>query len=206
MVNVGCIDLILYGVSSFSAGDDFRDLGLRLKMPRSGTLDGQLTLRPASTCALQGSRVAWWPIRPAHVLGGLSLRGPLGLALGFYRAQVQRLDIARFDRKHEPGATDSMSTLPTCYPCAVRASATWLGGFRRAVCSAALCRSGSPPFPGIKSCSSVSGGGGTREKEEKVFETIASFFSLGKMKFCAPSSKADASKIDVRSSPDQSPA
>jgi hypothetical protein len=31
------------------------------------------------------------------VLGWLTLRGPFGLALGFNRARVRRLDVARFD-------------------------------------------------------------------------------------------------------------
>lgn len=42
---------------------------------------------------------------------------PLGLALGFYRAQVEHLDIARFDRKHELGTTDGIfETLPLRRP------------------------------------------------------------------------------------------
>ena len=56
-----------------------------------------------------------------------SLRGPLGLALGFYRALVQRLDVARLDCKHEPGAIDVMSVLPIHYPCVVRALSNAVG-------------------------------------------------------------------------------
>jgi hypothetical protein len=57
----------------------------------------------ASVCALQVIWVAlvqhlsWQQTRPAPLLGCLSLRGPLGLSLGFYRAQVRRLDAAHFN-------------------------------------------------------------------------------------------------------------
>src|ERR1700755_997464 len=99
MLAVPCTD------SSFSAGDDARDLssvtskwglcghqtllrwlplnvtGCHLKMPSSGTLqDGQLTLRLASARALQGiwahsHSTLYWPIRPALVLNCLSSQG-----------------------------------------------------------------------------------------------------------------------------------
>ena len=81
---------------------------LHLKLPRSGTLqDGQLTLRLASACALQGIRVAlaWrlsrWQIRPVPVLSCLSSRGPLGPARGFYRTRVRCLDLTPLNFKTE---------------------------------------------------------------------------------------------------------
>jgi hypothetical protein len=85
--------------------------GSHLKMPRSGTLqDGQLTLRLASARALQDIWVhsystSWWPIGPVLVLGCLSSQGPLGLALGFYCARVQCLNIAHSNCKGELGTT-----------------------------------------------------------------------------------------------------
>jgi hypothetical protein len=74
-----------------------------LEIPWSGTLQGgRLTLRLASACALQGNRavlaqhVLRRPIRPVLVLGCRTLWGPLGVALGFYRAQVRCLNVALF--------------------------------------------------------------------------------------------------------------
>jgi hypothetical protein len=97
--------------SSFSAGDDARDLssvaskwglcghqtlprwlppnvpGSHLKIPRSGTpQDGQLTLRLASAHTLQDIWVhsystSWWLIGPALVLGCCPRRGHLALRL-----------------------------------------------------------------------------------------------------------------------------
>src|SRR6266566_3656055 len=80
--------------------------GFHLKMPRNGSLQfGQLIVRLASACAPQVIWVAlvwhlsWQPIRPVLVLGCLSSRGPLGLALGFYRELVRRLDITHSNCK-----------------------------------------------------------------------------------------------------------
>jgi hypothetical protein len=66
---------------------------------------GQLTLRLASTFGLQVIWVAqvrhlsWQPIRLVLLLGCLSSWAPLCLTLGFYRAQVWRLDVAHFNCK-----------------------------------------------------------------------------------------------------------
>ncbi len=63
-------------------------------------------------------QLPWQPIRPAFVLGCLSLQGPLGLLLGFYHAWVWCLDITLFDSKFELGATKyGRSILPPCSPC-----------------------------------------------------------------------------------------
>ena len=130
--------------------------GFHFKMPRSGTLqDGQLTLRLVNACALQDIRVAlvrhlsWLPIRLTLVLGCLSSRGSLGLALGFYRARVRRLDIADFNRKGELGQP-SMAGALSGYapPTSPETSATWSSRFKRAEHYAASCCSGSTPWLG----------------------------------------------------------
>ena len=46
-------------------------------------------------------RFLWRWARPALGLGCRSSRGPLGLARGFYHARVRRLDVARFNSKHQ---------------------------------------------------------------------------------------------------------
>jgi hypothetical protein len=102
--------------------------GFCVKMPRSGVLQGgRLTLRLASACALKGTRVvlAWdassFPVGPTLVLGCLTLWGPLGLALGFYRARVRHLDVDFLNSESELGTTmHSRSALPPCSPCFIQ--------------------------------------------------------------------------------------
>jgi hypothetical protein len=201
-------------------GDDARDLGSvaskwglcgstklsqdapPLKIPRSSSLqDGQLTPRLASACVLQDAPVqhlSWWLIGPVLVLGCLSSRGPLGLALGFYRARVRRLDVAHFNCKDELRATKhGGSALRPYSPCFARVLSNVVGRLQACgtLCDIVSLRLHS--FAGLKSRSRMSGRGSTRGKEEneKIFgATACSLSALGKIIFCSPSSRADASK------------
>ncbi|KAH9992504.1 hypothetical protein BJV74DRAFT_398729 [Russula compacta] len=101
-----------------------------LKMPGVSSLQGsQHTLRLASACVFKDARVALmrhllcWLIRPTLAFGRLSSRGPLGLALSFYRALVRCLNIAHFNFKSELGATNySRNILPLGFKLSSRVS------------------------------------------------------------------------------------
>jgi hypothetical protein len=62
-------------------------------------LAGHCALRLTSACVFQDVRIAlarlfsWRPLRPVLTLGCQTSRGPLGLALGFYRPHVRCLDV-----------------------------------------------------------------------------------------------------------------
>jgi hypothetical protein len=123
---------------------------LSLKISGSAALQGsQLTLRLAIACALQDIWVALAqhlsrrPIRHAFAFGCLSSWRPLGLALGFYRTWVRRLDLAHFNCKGKLGQP-SMAGALSCHapPASSESSATWPGGFKRVACCATLRRSG----------------------------------------------------------------
>jgi hypothetical protein len=94
--------------------------------PTTTLQDGRPTLRLTSVCALQAIWIAlvrhlsWQPIRPVLLLGCLSSWGPLGLMLGFYRAQVRRPNAAHFNCKAIYRENHGLCTFP-------------LGGFPRGV-------------------------------------------------------------------------
>src|SRR5229473_1649758 len=112
---------------------------LSLKIPGSGALQGsQLTLRLAIACALQDIWVALVqhlsqrPIRHMLAFSCLSLWRPLGLALGFYRMWVRRLDLTHFNCKGKLGATKhGRSTLLPHTPASSESSATCCATLRR---------------------------------------------------------------------------
>jgi hypothetical protein len=126
------------------------------------------------------------------------LAGPLGLALGFYRARVRRLDVAHFNCKDELRATKhGGSALRPYSPCFARVLSNVVGRLQACgtLCDIVSLRLHS--FAGLKSRSRMSGRGSTRGKEEneKIFgATACSLSALGKIIFCSPSSRADASK------------
>ncbi|KAF8501093.1 hypothetical protein F5888DRAFT_1334090 [Russula emetica] len=155
--------------------------------------DGQLTLRLASACALQVIWVAlvrhlsWQPIRPALVLGCLSSRGPLGLALGFYRARVRRLDVAHFCNQ----AWQERS--PATFPCFARVLSNVV---RRLRACGTLCGIVSL---GLQIAFKVTAAQGANRKMKRFWGDsllAVSLSALGKINFCSPSSRRI--KIDVR--------
>ena len=166
-------------------------------MPGSGSLQaGQLTVWLASACALQIMWVAlvrhlsWQLIRPVLVLGCLSSRGPLGLALGFYRELVRRLDITHSNCKGELGQPN-MAGEHSCHapPASPESSPNMVRWHQTCRTLCGIVTLGLHSFAGLKSRSRVSGGGGTKGKEENetIFRaTACSLSALGMINFCSP--------------------
>lgn len=59
---------------------------------------------------------SWQPIRPTLVLDCLSLRRPLGRALGFYRFRIRHLDVAHFTAKASWGNQAWQECSPATLP------------------------------------------------------------------------------------------
>ena len=100
------------------------------------------------------------------MLGCQSLRGPLGLSLGFYRARVRCLDVAHFNYEGELGVPKhGWSTILPHTLYFVRAFSIMGGGFKHAGHYSIM--QGWRHSLRVPQFKLRSGGGSTRDREEK---------------------------------------